>query len=162
MPEISKSKIQCFSIKESAQLDISFQLGAVYLIESIEEGELFDFGFLAQQGIPGIPDFMTMIIIVVLISGQNAFMGATDSMSAFIIMDCSEKSFPAAAYFVSGFIIVVDVAKEGRAAVTDFVAVLVIMIRPIGQNTRTAEYLLHGVSSPFKKDGAGKRVLPHI
>ena len=42
LPEISKSKIQCFSIKESAQLDISFQLGAVYLIKSIEKGESSD------------------------------------------------------------------------------------------------------------------------
>ena len=162
MPEISKSKIQCFSIKESAQLDISFQLGAVYLIKSIEKGESSDFSFLPQQGIPGISDFMAMIIIVVLISGQNAFMGTTDPMATFIIMDCSKEPFPATAYLVSGFIIVIRITEQGRTAVSDLVTMLIIMIRPIRQNTRTAEYLLHGVSSPFKKTGQETGPAPYV
>ena len=46
---------------------------------------------------------MAMIVIVVLIA-QNAFMGSADPVATFIIMDCPEETFPAAAYLVTGFI----------------------------------------------------------
>ena len=71
---------------------------------------------------------MTMIIIVVLISGQNAFMRTTDPVAAFIIMDCSEQPFPAPAHLMSGFIIVIRITEQGRAAVSDLVTMLIIMM----------------------------------
>ena len=81
-------------------------------------------------------------------------------MSASVVMNCSEESLPAAAYFMSGFIIVIGIAKQSSAAITDFVTVLIIMIDPVGKDALAAEDLLHWIIAPFRKDGGRSEPCP--
>ena len=99
---------------------------------------------LPQQRISGVSDFMAMIIVMVLIT-QNAFMGSSNPVTTFIIMDCSEQAFPAVSYFMAMLVVVIGICSEQtRAAVSDLVTMLVIMIRAIRQDARATEDLLHG------------------
>ena len=103
---------------------------------------------------------MAMVVIVVLVT-QDAFVGSADPVAAFIIMDCAEQAFPAAPDLMPMLIIMVGIPQQRGAAVSDLMATPVIMIDPVRQDALAAEDLLHGITSPFRKDGAG-RALPHM
>lgn len=70
MPEVSEGKNQRYSIKsDPAGYLLPAGRCLFSVIEPIAKGILFDFGFLSQQGISGIPNLMATIIIVILVSG---------------------------------------------------------------------------------------------
>ena len=78
--------------------------------------------------------------LVILVSEQTV-MGHSNLMPMFVIMHGSEKAFAAIAYFVPAFVIMIGVcSQETLTAVSDLMAV---MIRPIGQQALTTEYLFH-------------------
>ena len=86
---------------------------------------------------------MTVIVIVVLIT-QNAFVGPANSVTAFIIVDCTEEPLLTASNLMTMLVIVIGICPEqAGAAVSDLVTMLVIMIRAIRQDARATEDLLH-------------------
>ena len=68
-----------------------------------------------------------MVVVMILIS-QDTGVRPSDTMSVFIIMDSAEQTFPAAAYFMAMFIIVVRIAEQSFPAVSNLMAMLIIMI----------------------------------
>ena len=94
---------------------------------------------------------MAMVIIMVLVA-QDAFVGPADPVPAFVIMDSTEQAFPAAAHLMSMLIIMNCVCPEqAGAAVSDLVAVLIIMIHAVRQDARTTEELFHGIDLLLKR-----------
>ncbi len=86
---------------------------------------------------------MAMVVVMVLIS-QDAFVGSADFVTAFVIVDGTERALPAASDLMTILIIMVGVcSQQAGTAVSDLVPVLVIMVRAIRQDARTAENLLY-------------------
>ena len=82
--------------------------------------------------------------LVIFVSEQTV-MGHSNLMPMFVIMHGSEKAFAAIAYFVPAFVIMIGVcSQETLTAVSDLMAVLVVMIHPIRQQALAAEIFFHG------------------
>lgn len=67
---------------------------------------------LPEQAVPGISDLMAMIIVVILVAGQDAIMGSADPMAALIVMDGAKESLSTVANLMAVLIIVIGISPQ--------------------------------------------------